>query len=722
MLNRIVLDGNLTQEESIIGLANEFKMIVSGWLSKENYLSLKKYNNKKDVFFRLGPKDDKNSVIESNIRESDGILYFFQDESSNEKILLQNLTRTHKKHLKWINISIAPIEAIYEICKWISLCDIDFLYVCISVDDVLNSDDYQRICSMLKGIFRRSVDWGNTPPEQNFDKFNGQGKDLIFRINYILILLIICIFGLGYKAFSVQVLNHENMVKLSEQDKVIKMSLKSRRAGIVDRNGLSLSSSIDAAWFTADPSQIKSPERCAKILSKYFNLDSISLEKKLSSDKRFISIKRGVSMEVAQEFIANHRLSGVYYKKDFIRLYPFDYTLSPLIGFVGTSGGGLEGLEFFRNSYLASDNKTVQVLRSGTGKILRSTSNIADYIDNSPDIVLSIDACLNRIIDITILKAIAESSYYKIFAILLNVESNEIVSLSCLPSVNSNKFRNFTNDYWENKYFTQLFYPGPVVDSLLHNSEIELCNNFVKFSLTNSGLRVFTGLTTNSHNNEDNQGEDLYNQIDILSNKLESSFGKKFKKIELYQNTGLLPQSFVLNMLLDKREKAIGNLIVCNPIQLTSFYANSIYGGKIDPTYYLSTKINKIEKLSNKTITKDDLIYIQSPTSISLSALFNSKYRSGINKIESEWIDIVIGSFNLLDNPPLIFCIGGLSSERNQNYGQIVLTWESIMESIQKYSKTMGPQIKRQIRIDNGKIEQILIKLESLKGKNTKNG
>jgi cell division protein FtsI (penicillin-binding protein 3) len=133
-------------------------------------------------------------------------------------------------------------------------------------------------------------------------------------------------------------------------------SVKMEREDIIDREGVLLSTNLKTISLFANPKKIIDPEAAALELSSYF--DDLSYEKllkNLSSKKSFVWIKRNLP---PQEFQAVHEMGipGVYSRNEEKRIYPHGNLVSHILGFVGSGGKGLSGIEKYFNESL-SENK-----------------------------------------------------------------------------------------------------------------------------------------------------------------------------------------------------------------------------------------------------------------------------------------------------------------------------------------------------------------------------
>jgi cell division protein FtsI (penicillin-binding protein 3) len=120
----------------------------------------------------------------------------------------------------------------------------------------------------------------------------------------------------------------------------------SLRADIVDRNGAILATCIKTASCYADPSVVIDIDETALKLSKIHGMPQIEKIKfKLSDkDKHFVWLARHIPPRLQQQ-IMDMGLPGIFFKKDYKRIYPFGHIFSHIIGCSDIDCNGLSGIE-----------------------------------------------------------------------------------------------------------------------------------------------------------------------------------------------------------------------------------------------------------------------------------------------------------------------------------------------------------------------------------------
>ena len=303
MLTKIILDGQFKITEELIKSIRDSGLLVGGWLSKQNYSLLKVFNSQNHVFFKKPIfEDNRTTLIESNIRESDGILFFPEDEADNEIELFQQLSLKHDVSFAWCDLSSGLDEDLEDISAWLKEQNIETLYFKIQTNCDFNNKQLNLFFSNLMQI-------GNDQTSVKETKYSYR-NGLTLRLNQFMVAFLICILLLCCKSFEIQVINNEELSKKATQSQTSVRKFKTRRAGIVDRNDVAIASSLDCMSISVDPMQIRYPKIVSKILSDQLDLDRKKIEKSIvESDKRYLLVKRGVSLKTAN-IIKERNLKG----------------------------------------------------------------------------------------------------------------------------------------------------------------------------------------------------------------------------------------------------------------------------------------------------------------------------------------------------------------------------------------------------------------------------
>ena len=167
------------------------------------------------------------------------------------------------------------------------------------------------------------------------------------RLKAALVLVLACFCAMGGRLVVLQVVEGDSYDRLALNQRERAVPFPARRGAIFDRSGNPLAISVDLQTIYADPALVEDPASEAVALAEILGRSPAALETLLrgeSSWSRFEYLARRVSPRVARA-VEGLDLAGVYMKPEPKRFYPNGALGAQVLGFVGSEGDGLEGVE-----------------------------------------------------------------------------------------------------------------------------------------------------------------------------------------------------------------------------------------------------------------------------------------------------------------------------------------------------------------------------------------
>lgn len=212
-------------------------------------------------------------------------------------------------------------------------------------------------------------------------------------------LLCVIVAVVALRLFWLQVVDGPRLASEAESRRTNVVTLTARRGTIYDRNGKVLAMSVECQTIYANPKVVENASAVAQVLAQ--NLGGVASDyvSDLTADTTFRYIKRQVDQDVADKIkqeLSDQGLAGIYYLKDSKRVYPYGSTGAQILGFVGSEGTGLSGLEYYYNDILTgTDGQMIMETGLGGTPIAGGTSEVTEA-QNGTDIMLSIDIDLQE--------------------------------------------------------------------------------------------------------------------------------------------------------------------------------------------------------------------------------------------------------------------------------------------------------------------------------------
>lgn len=218
-----------------------------------------------------------------------------------------------------------------------------------------------------------------------------------------------------------------------------------------------------------------------KALAKSVEIKYNDLMDKLykASEQRFMYIARHQS-EVTVEYIVGKidekgekvkgkeglHIDALVLKKESRRFYPLAEEVAQLIGFTDQDNkNGAEGLERSFNSLLIGKNGKQVFRKSAKGEIIERIRDEKQY--DPQDVMLSIDEELQSMAYREIKKAVINNKAESGTAVLLDIQTGEILAMATAPSYNPNNRSDFKPELARNRAITDTFEPGSTVKPLV---------------------------------------------------------------------------------------------------------------------------------------------------------------------------------------------------------------------------------------------------------------
>jgi len=191
------------------------------------------------------------------------------------------------------------------------------------------------------------------------------------------------------------------------------------RPDIVDRNGRLLATDLEGHSLYADPALVLDRdlvvERLAGILA---DIDVAGLKRQLADrSRRFVWVRRGLTPGLAQR-IHDLGLPGLGFRREPIRTYPAGRLAGHVLGGVSIDNRGLSGLE------------------RHIDEVFGVEPTLGTFDANRPQVRTTIDIGVQHSIEEELAAAVARHSAAGASAVILDVESGEVLGAASLPEAN----------------------------------------------------------------------------------------------------------------------------------------------------------------------------------------------------------------------------------------------------------------------------------------------
>ena len=196
-----------------------------------------------------------------------------------------------------------------------------------------------------------------------------------------------------------QVIDSSNLSTRAESQRTNVATLHAKRGTIYDRNGNILAMSEECQTIYANPRDVSDPSGVSDILVELLGGEKQDYMDLLTMDGTFVYLKQKVDQEVADELkkrLAQAELGGVYYLTDTKRVYPYGTIGAQVLGYVGTDGKGLSGLEYYYDDILTGTDGEMLMETGLDGTPIAGGASQVTEAKNGTDLVISLDIDLQE--------------------------------------------------------------------------------------------------------------------------------------------------------------------------------------------------------------------------------------------------------------------------------------------------------------------------------------
>ncbi len=266
--------------------------------------------------------------------------------------------------------------------------------------------------------------------------------------------------GVGYKAWGVQVADGARLREQAVRQHVHTVEIPAPRGPILDARGRPLAVSADAESVFANPRAVVDVAGTAERLARALDVDLISLEARLASDKHFAWVARHVAPAQAAAVRAL-KLPGIEVTREPRRWYPGSTSGGPVIGFADLDGKGLAGLELAMNDVLTGRRARFSAVRDARGKTMMADG----LVEATPGatVQLTVDRAIQHIADEALAGAATLHQAQSGTVVVLDVATGGVLAMASWPTYDPNDPAAAVKAQARNRPVTDVFEVGSVM-------------------------------------------------------------------------------------------------------------------------------------------------------------------------------------------------------------------------------------------------------------------
>ncbi len=275
------------------------------------------------------------------------------------------------------------------------------------------------------------------------------------------------LFGLGalwIRVAWLQIVQHAYYAERAERNHEQRVLVRPDRGDLIDRHGRVLAHDLRTYTITAAPREASDPRGTARELARRLGLPARKLEREFLSGRPYLVVARQVPPEIGQQ-IAAWNPRGIYYALETRREYLLGPAAGEILGRTDTDDIGVDGLELQLDPVLRGRPGWATLFRDGRGRSLALPRGLKRDAEAGQDVVLSLDADLQAIVEAHLARAVDTLRAQRGFAIFMDPNTGEVLASVDCPHLGPGRARNWT--------FTDQYEPGSTYKVVVAGAALE---------------------------------------------------------------------------------------------------------------------------------------------------------------------------------------------------------------------------------------------------------
>lgn len=505
----------------------------------------------------------------------------------------------------------------------------------------------------------------------------------------LIVLIVMVALGFGLIVVSLvrlQLVDGAELQKAAVDQQLRDTTISAQRGTIYDRNMKPLAQSATVWKVVLAPAYIdKDDETLRRKLSTgladILGLDAEDIYKRTEGTSYYDVLKTKVETDVKDrlvQFIEKNDLGNtIQLQEDYKRYYPFGSFASTILGFTGTDGQGLAGLEAYYDEYLSGTAGRLVTAKNAVGTDMPFQYEQKVEAQDGYNLVLTIDEVVQHYLEQSLEEGVENNKVEnRATGIVMNVKTGEIVAMAVKGDYDPNNPFVIADEeerariaelpeeeqqeatsaalqaQWRNKAVSDTYYPGSVFKMVTLSMALEenVATEETTFTCTGSYVPVQGERAINCHNTSGHGTQTLVqgtmnscNPFFIYLGQLlgTETFFDYFEAFGFTQKTGIdLPGEASTKGLYHDRDMSLMDLAVesfgqnfsITPIQMITACAAIANGGYLVQPHVVSQIVDNdgnIIKTADTTVKRQ---VISEETSKRVSKILQENATSGTAK------------------------------------------------------------------------------------------
>lgn len=256
------------------------------------------------------------------------------------------------------------------------------------------------------------------------------------------------------------------------QQRIRTQKLYAERGTITDRNGTPLAMSADASDLYVDPTRVPdkpgqmsdgtevlSKQQAAGALARVLDLPAKDLLTKLTSDERFVYLAKHITPGQLRQ-AKKLAIPTLGADPDPVRQYPSKELAASVLGYVGSDGHGLGGVELSRDHVLAGHDGKQVIEIGANGTVIPASPDKLREAQPGKNIRLTLDSEIQWKAQRELRRQVAKTKAKSGTVIVMDPRTGAVLALATEPGFDPSDLAHASSDALGNPAISDVYEPG----------------------------------------------------------------------------------------------------------------------------------------------------------------------------------------------------------------------------------------------------------------------
>ena len=257
------------------------------------------------------------------------------------------------------------------------------------------------------------------------------------RAGMLLIAVLIVFTILAGRLLEIQAFRGDALAAAAVDQRTTTVKVLADRGDILDAKGVPLATTVESRHVTTDQTLITDPMATAQALAGIVDGDAAAFAERLTGERRFAYVVKDIT-PAQWRSIDELGLAGIYSERTTKRIYPAGDVGANIIGFVGSEGPGLSGVEYALNDVLAGTDGWRTYERGSGGAAIPGSAAIVEEPIPGSSVRLTIDRDIQYVAQRALANEVMATGAESGTIVVMDPRTGDVLALATAPTFDPN--------------------------------------------------------------------------------------------------------------------------------------------------------------------------------------------------------------------------------------------------------------------------------------------